>query len=134
MLIMVAIVAIVSGWKVERMRRQQAAHAELSRLGIVIDVPKWWPISGQVSWAPCYADCAITDEQMKYFAELGSIKCVCLYECPNVTDRGLKHLHGLIGCETILVMCPNVTSEGIADLERALPKTRVMLQPDCVGT
>ena len=69
------------------------------------------------------------DDDLALLKKLPRLRTVVLTSSP-VTDAGLGHLHGLTTLETIDLRFTGVTDAGVADLQRALPRAKILSKSD----
>jgi hypothetical protein len=67
----------------------------------------------------------VTDDSLKHLAGLKKLKRLDL-SLTDVGDAGLKHLAGLKSLESATVTLTKVTDAGAKDLQKALPKVKVI--------
>jgi hypothetical protein len=68
---------------------------------------------------------AVTDESLKNLAKLSNLQRLDL-SLTGVGDKGLKHLTGLKRLLSVTLTLTQVTPQGVQDLQRALPKAKIV--------
>ena len=67
----------------------------------------------------------VTDAGLVHLRGLSRLRWLCL-DRTEVTDRGLRQLAGLRNLETLSVERTGVTEAGVSELQRALPRLRII--------
>jgi hypothetical protein len=138
--VLVAIVAVASGWfksMHDQRQRERVALAAIYASGgafsttlFMRQVPKWklklfgrryfYPVTG-VSFSGFPA----SDADMRNVAVIGTLESVCLEET-DVTDAGLEELKVLTNLKELDLSGARVTDHGIAEFRRALPNCKII--------
>jgi hypothetical protein len=80
---------------------------------------------GRFAWEPAPA-AQIGDAGLLHLAGLKSLRSLVLMNHPGISDEGLVHLRGLTELRELDLTESNVTDAGLADLQKALPKCRMI--------
>lgn len=70
-------------------------------------------------------NCKITDSGLEHLKDLKNLKTLGLQLTP-VTDLGLQHLYSLKMLMSLNLRQTKVTPQGIANLQKALPKCKIV--------
>ena len=71
----------------------------------------------------------ITDADLEHLKGLGQLRKLYLGG-PGITDHGLEHLKGLNQLQELQLICTAVTDRGTEELQKALPKCKIIHQTD----
>jgi hypothetical protein len=81
------------------------------------------PLRMRVDWT------VITDADLEHLKGLGQLRKLYLGG-PGITDHGLEHLKGLNQLQELQLICTAVTDRGTEELQKALPKCKIIHQTD----
>jgi hypothetical protein len=109
-----------SGWAVEEAKLTDSGLKNLSQLNL--------PKLEMIMLGHCNK---ITDEGMKYLAQIKTLKYLSLAACPRITDVGLSYLASSTSIETVDMRgCTEITDRGLGNLKR-MPKLKEVLLGGC---
>jgi hypothetical protein len=74
----------------------------------------------------------VTDSQLRDIAKNESLQYLNLDET-SITDAGLKHLSNLKKLEKLILVHTKVTAAGVSELQKALPKCKIVWDDGSVG-
>ncbi len=111
-----------SGWASEESKLTNSGLRNLSQLNL--------PKLEMIMLGHCNK---ITDEGIKYLAQIKTLKYLSLAACPQITDTGLSYLASSTSIETIdLRGCSGITDRGLGNLKR-VPKLKEVLLGGCTN-
>jgi hypothetical protein len=140
-MLLVVLIAIPLGWKVNRARNQRVVMAELQKLNAQImyahqttltkgvrtfndsaepSGPAWLrKLLGDEYFVEVFqvrvVSDDVTDETIALIARLPGLVSVCLTS-EGITDDGLKHLEGMQSLEAVTIFSQRITDKGLAHL------------------
>jgi Leucine Rich repeat len=134
--LVVLLVSTVLGIFITRVNRQRSAIAAILRLGGTVDcesllgerlepylAPQWLKANLGSDYFRTVVSVnlmksSVQDDDLQLLSGFANLNGLYLADCPNLTDRGMKHLVGLHSLQILYLMGTQVSDAGIESLVR----------------